>query len=122
MIVTAASFEVKTQEWVNDPDLPEGLKKIFHADGLAEPLNGLELCHLEDECYLCGNKLTTPYVYWHCGDKGLSLCGICAPRLALGLAEDSQELRTGKRCIANIEATDWLGTYAQKRQYGVEND
>ena len=84
MIITSASFEVKTPEWVNDPDLPEGFKKIFHADGLAEPLNGLELCHIEDDCYLCGNKLMTPYVYWHCGDKGLSLGGICAPPARLG--------------------------------------
>ena len=120
MIITAKDFETKTPEWVNDPDLPDALKAQFRADGLAEPLNGLELCHIEDECFVCGNKLTTPYVYWDGSKKGLSLCRTCAPRLALGLAEDAHELSTGQRSGTKTDSTDWLGTYAQKREYGVE--
>ena len=120
MIITSKDFEVKTPEWVTDPDLPEALKAQFHADGLAEPLNGLELCHIEDDCFVCGRKLTTPYVYWDGCNKGISICQSCAPRLALGLAEDAYELATGQRSAAPIDVTDWLGKYAQKREYGLE--
>ena len=120
MIITAKNLVTKTPERVNDPELPDALKAKLRADGLAKPLSGLELCHIEDDCFVCGNKLTTPYVYWDGATKGLSLCRICGPRLALGLAEDSHELATGERGQANTDATGWLGTYKQKRKYGME--
>jgi hypothetical protein len=120
MIITSKDFEVKTPEWVTDPNLPEGLKAQFRADGLAEPLNGLELCQIEDDCFVCGRKLTAPYVYWDGCNKGISLCQTCAPRLALGLAEDAYELASALRSKAKTDATDWLGTYAQRRENGLE--
>lgn len=71
--------------------------------GFAESLSGVEMVDLEDDCFVCGQKLTLPFVYWDGSLRGLSFHGNCAARLAGGLARDAQEILSGLEAPTRLE-------------------
>ena len=122
MILRADHFEARPHEILSDPDLSDEMKRHFKELGLADMASQVELHDIVDECFKCGEMLTTPYIYWHGAGRGLSLHPKCAAALALGLAQDMHEFDTGKRSKDETDAAQWLGAFAQKKLYGVEDD
>lgn len=95
MIVRSEDFEAKTHPVLLEPGLPEEFKRELKARGMADTMNGVECMEIVDECFSCGKKLTTPYVYWQGLPHALSLHPQCAARLALGLAQDGYHAARG---------------------------
>lgn len=118
-LIREQDFIPKHPDWMSDPAMPEAEKSKLAAMGFAEPLSRVECNEIHDDCFKCGEKLTTPYVYWQLSETSVSLHPHCAARLALGLAQDARDALEGKRGEA-VDAADWLTAYAQKRVYGVE--
>ena len=122
MIVRAEDFEVRHPEWISDPTITPDTRELLEAMGVDEPLNRVECLDVVDECFKCGEKLTTPYIYWNMAKGGVSLHPRCAARLALGLVQDACELAKGKRADTEPDAVDWLMLYAQKKIYRIEDE
>jgi len=118
MIVRSEDFEARHPEWLKDEEIPEELKRCLEASGMGEPTNSVECLEIVDECFKCGGKLTTPYVYWNGAAGSISLHPACAARLSLGLAQDSHELAAGTRCKIAAEAAEWLRSVAQNDEHG----
>ena len=85
-------------------------------------MNRVECLTIEDECFKCGKKLTTPYIYWNGATGNLSLHPQCAAKLALGLVQDAHVLISGNPSSTEVDAAAWLETVAQKQQYGMEDE
>ena len=118
MIVRSDDFEARHPEWLSDEAVPQELKQTLQASGMGEPTNSAECLEIVDECFKCGGKLTTPYVYWNGAAGSISLHPACATKLSLGLAQDSHELATGTRCKIAAEAADWLRRVAEDGERG----
>lgn len=113
-LIREQDFNPKHPDWMSDPAMPEAEKSKLLAMGLTEPLSRVECNEIHDDCHACGQKLTTPYVYWQLHDTVMSLHPNCAAKLALGLAQDAQDALEGERGDA-VNAADWLVNYARKR-------
>lgn len=109
-VIRSEDFEPRRPEWVSDPHFDDLLKKELIARGMAEPLSGVECVELEDDCWYCRQKLTTPYVYWN-NERSLSLHAACAARLAAGLAQDAQEILSGGRGDGKVSGAKWLARH-----------
>lgn len=118
-LIREQDFIPKRPDWLADPSMPEAEKAKLMEMGLAEPLSRVECNEIHDDCFACGQKLTTPYVYWQLHDTAMSLHPNCAAKLALGLAQDAREAMEGNRGEA-VNGAEWLVTYAQDRMYGAE--
>jgi hypothetical protein len=118
-LIREQDFIPKRPDWVADPAMSETEKAKLIEMGLAEPLSRVECNEIHDDCLVCGQKLTTPYVYWQVHHMAMSLHPKCAAKLALGLAQDAQDALEGTRG-GGVNAAEWLTTYAQKRMYGVD--
>lgn len=122
MIVRAEDFEAKTHPVLLEPGLPEEMRLDFKARGMADTMNGVECMEIVDECFYCGKKLTTPYVYWQGMPQSISLHQQCAARLALGLAQDGYAAAKGAKPETERDAAKWLETFAGKKEYGLEDE
>ena len=111
MIVRSEDFELRPPKWTEDSSVADDLKSQLAEHGLAEPMNEVECMNIVDECFHCGQKLSTPYVYWQGALQSLSLHPKCATDLALGLIQDSYELDTCKPAGTERAAVAWLGDY-----------
>ncbi|MBX7208661.1 MAG: hypothetical protein K1X78_10135 [Verrucomicrobiaceae bacterium] len=120
-LIREQDFIPKHPDWMTDPDLTDAEKSKLAAMGFAEPLSRVECNEIHDDCFKCGEKLGTPYIYWQFMEMGISLHPHCAAKLALGLAQDARDALEEKRGEA-VDAAVWLTTYAQKRVYGVEKE
>jgi hypothetical protein len=113
MIVRADDFIPRTHPLLLDPEAPEEFKRHFQETGMAPTLNKVECLEIVDDCFHCGEKLTTPYVYWQ-GDPGsISLHQKCALKLILGLTQDAYELANFSAIASKREAIQWLNTLAK---------
>lgn len=122
MIVRSEDFEAKTHPILLEPGLPDGLKQDLRTLGMADTMNGVECMEIVDDCFYCGKKLTTPYVYWQGAPQSISLHTQCAARLALGLAQDGYQAANGHKPETERVATKWLDLFASKKEYGVEGE
>ena len=75
-----------------------------------------------DDCFHCGEKITTPYLYWQGAPKGVSLHQNCALKVALGLIQDAHERTKGKPPESERDAALWLDLFASKKEYGIEDE
>jgi hypothetical protein len=121
-VIRDRDFEAKRPAWFSEPDFPADLKEELIEKGFAEPVNKMECREVHDDCMYCGEKLTTPYVYWNCAEGAISLHAKCAAKLAIGLAQDAQEVIGGTRGNGKSDGVFWLTGYAQKCEYGVEDE
>jgi hypothetical protein len=96
------------------------MRRDFKARGMADMLNRVECLEIVDECFYCGGKLTTPYIYWNGAVGALSLHPACAARLALGLTQDAYGVAKGAKAISERDAAQWLDLFAATKEYGVE--
>ena len=122
MIVRAEDFIAQPHPVLNEPGLPDEMKRHFKELGLTDTLNRVECLDIVDDCFFCGKKLSTPYVYWNGGTGSLSLHAKCSAKLALGLAQDASAVSTGHRPDSETTAVQWLDLFAQKKEYGVEDE
>jgi hypothetical protein len=122
MLVRSEDFEVHTHPVLLEPGLPDEMKQHFREMGMAPSLNRVEMLEIVDECFHCGEKLTTPYVYWQGDPKGLSVHTQCAMKMALGLLQDVYESSKGQRAESERDAAKWLDLFASKKEYGVEGE
>lgn len=122
MIVRAEDFEYRPSSLIADPNAPQDLKNFFKESGMAEPYNNVDCLELVDECFKCGEKLTTPFVYWNGGTGSLSMHPYCAADLAHGLAQDAFAVSKGRRPDSGREAVKWLDLFAAKKEYRVEDE
>ena len=121
MIVRSEDFQLRPPKWTEDSSVSDDLKSKLAEHGLAEPMNEVECVDIVDECFHCGQKLSTPYVYWQGALHSLSLHPKCATDLALGLIQDSCEIATGSPTKSERDAVEWLGLHAQKKLDGEQS-
>lgn len=86
------------------------LKQELRDHGLADPYSRVECLEIVDECFNCGEKLTTPYVYWQGATGNLSLHPKCAAKLALCLGKDSFSIQMKRDVSSDSEAASALTT------------
>jgi hypothetical protein len=122
MIVRSEDFIPRTHPVLLEPDLPVEIKIFLKQGGMAEPMNRMECCDVDDDCFHCGEKLTTPYLYWQGAPKSVSLHQKCALKVALGLIQDAHELTKDKPSESERDAAAWLDLYASKKEYGIEDE
>ncbi len=122
MLVTSDSFVAKTHPVLLDPEVSDERKRQFREMGWAESLNQMELCDIVDDCFLCGQKLTTPYVYWHGWLKGLSLHPRCAMELGFGLVQDVYAASHEGRADCETTVADWVKHFVGRKEYGLQDE
>ena len=88
------------------------LKQELRERGMADPLSRVECLEIVDEC---GEKLTTPYIYWQGATGNLSLHAKCAAKLALGLSQDAFQNAHGAGAKPQKEEVSWLEHLAVSR-------
>jgi hypothetical protein len=97
-VIRSQSFEYKQPDWVNDPSVPEEDKRILIEEmGMGGSISSADAMDVQDDCFVCGNKLGFPYIYWHgSGDdrcaKGISLHPACAVSFSKGILRDAAEI------------------------------
>ena len=122
MIVRSEDFQLRSPKWTEDSSVSDDLKSQLAEQGLAEPMNEMECMDIVDECFHCGRKLSTPYVYWQGALQSLSLHPKCAIEMALGFVQDGYEATKGHRAESERHAAAWLELYASKKEYGLEDE
>ena len=89
-------------------EMPASMQQGCIEAGLAEMYSISDSIHLQDDCFVCGKKLKTPYVYWHGMTRGLSLHPECVPKLAAGICRDAGEIYGELPGPATAEGAAWL--------------
>ena len=120
MLIRAEDFEAHAHPVLSEPELPDEMKLHFKELGLAATRNNVECLEIVDECFHCGEKLTTPYIYWQGDPRSISLHPKCAMKLALGLVQDTHEAANGKRAESERQAAIWLELFVSKKASGLE--
>lgn len=99
-VIHAKDFHDRFCDWVDDPSISEEEKQELFKAGMGI-FNASEGMDVNDLCFLCGEKLTFPYVYWNGshGDikgqaKGISLHAGCARHLAVAITKDAVRIET----------------------------
>lgn len=59
---------------------------------MADPLSRVECLEIVDDCFNCGEKLTTPHIYWQGATANPSLHAKCARDLAAGLEKEARDV------------------------------
>jgi hypothetical protein len=101
-VVRQEDFEPKHPEWVTDPTVSAKHKHELLKAGFGEAWTWTQYSEMDDDCFLCGNKLTTPFVFWRGMTKTLCLHPQCAGHLGGALTRDWMETRDGK-----VRADKW---------------
>ena len=115
MIVRSEDFVPRPPSWEDDPSVSAELKQELRERGMADPLSRVECLEIVDECFNCGEKLTTPYIYWQGATGNLSLHAKCAAKLALGLSQDAFQNAHGAGAKPQKEVVSWLEHLAVSR-------
>jgi hypothetical protein len=116
MIVRSEDFVPRPPAWEDDPSVSAELKQELWGHGFAEEQSRVECLEIKDECFNCGEKLTTPYVYWQGATANLSLHTKCASQLASGLSQDAFESAKGSPSESGSDATRWREEVADNKQ------
>lgn len=122
MLVTPDSFVAKTHPVLLDPAVSDDMKRELRERGWADSLNGMEMCDVVDDCFHCGQKLGTPYVYWHGWTGSVSLHPRCAMRMAFGMAQDAFQSVKGSRATTEMEVAKWVELFVGRKEYGLEDE
>jgi hypothetical protein len=97
-VIRQQDFDCLPLAWAGDPTVSARDKKILkEMMQLAEYSSPSDAMLIDDDCFVCGEKLTLPYVYWHGsgGDnkgKSISLHHQCARHLAKGITQDADAI------------------------------
>jgi hypothetical protein len=108
MIVRPEDFIPCTSPILLDPDIPEEMKLHFKNAGMAESTLGTDCLEIVDDCFHCGEKLTTPYIYWQGAPESISLHQKCALKMILGLTQDAYMIAKGLTPASDKDAVRWL--------------
>jgi len=67
--------------------------------------------HIEnyESCFLCGNPISGPFVYWHGSTGDIALHESCADYLAWNLVKDSATLRMEESRVRHHEPNGGRG-------------
>jgi hypothetical protein len=114
MLVTADDFAANPHDLFTNPDVPEEMKRHFRRLGWAEPYNRVECLEIVDECFHCGEKLKTPYIYWQGWAGGISLHPRCAMRMGSGWCKRC--IRSRRANVPNPSVTRQLGWISSPRR------
>ena len=95
MVVTDQHFVPKPLNWVKDPEIDPELKRIFMEDlGLGEEASWADDMHIDSKCFICGQVLETPYIYWFGLGKGISFHPKCGQTFIAGISRDIEKSNT----------------------------
>ena len=97
MIVTDKDFKLEHPKWVTDPSVSAEDKQELMKAGYGEAWSWTEFEEMEDDCVLCGKKLSVPFVFWRGMTKNLHLHLECAGLLGGALMRDAIESKSGKQ-------------------------
>ena len=95
-IVRDEDFEAQHPQWVTDRTIDEIEKRKLIEAGMGRAWTWTQHQELDDECLRCGEKLTTPFVFWAGRTKNICLHPECAGALGAALIRDFSELKYGK--------------------------
>lgn len=112
MIVRSEDFVPRPPSWEDDTSVSAELKQELRERGMADPLSRVECLEIVDECFNCGEKLTTPYIYWQGATGNLSLHAKCAATLALGVTKDAFQIISSRAPSGDLEAATALPQFA----------
>jgi hypothetical protein len=96
MIVTDNDFNPEPPDWVTDPNVSAQDKQELLDAGYGEAWTWTHHEEMDDDCLLCGQKLSVPFVFWRGMTKTLHLHQDCAGRLGGALMRDCLDNRNGK--------------------------
>lgn len=113
MIVRSEDFVPRPPSWEDDPSVSAELKQELRERGMADQLSRVECLEIVDECFNCGEKLTTPYIYWQGATGNLSLHAKCAADLALGVTKDAFEIHSSRAAASDEEVAAALPDLAK---------
>lgn len=78
MIVRSEDFLTLPPEWMADTTVSAELKQKLRERGMAEAQSRVECLEIVVDCFNCGEKLATPYIYCHGVTGTFSLQVKCA--------------------------------------------
>ena len=96
-IVRDEDFDGEYPKWYTDPNISEEDKKLaMEIAGAPERTTWTHHVNFDDDCLLCGEKLSVPFVFWSGCGKDICLHPRCAALLGGALMRDFLETRDGK--------------------------
>lgn len=113
MIVRTEDFEARPPAWMEDPTVSTELKEELRERGMADSASRVDCLEIVDDCFNCGEKLTTPYIYWHGATGTLSLHAKCAVDLVMGLAQDAHQMEAPNDAPTRQAAARWIESLAR---------
>jgi hypothetical protein len=103
-LITEKSFEYSPPSWVTDPAIDPADKRYLAEEmGMGDESADCDAMYLDSKCFNCGEVLSSPYIYWHGEDKGISLHPKCAVNLAKGILRDVEEARGKESPLSGIK-------------------